>query len=294
MANSLICPSCGASAEPDGSAAYVKCVYCSSSISVAEFFKSSSTDTLSSLMEEGLSEDEMKTMARLFDGAENFIQLGEFENAKNNFLEILKISPNHLPSKFNLALCVLHSKEGTPIERAEKASKYISMGAEEYELVPELLKIRDSVAYNIASIGLSQTNSIETVKMFDISKDLIKENKDRDDLMNNYLKDLFNKMKGNFEKDLQKGKNNYCPNLTLLNMISGFSKNSIEFANLGASVAYHIIVNKKNMSSKVKDEIPNFKKTILERCQDNFISYDFGWTGLKEKTKNKSDLEKLQ
>ena len=222
--SNLTCHSCGSSSSPDGSAAFVYCQYCGASISVAAFFKDSSTDTLSALSDAGLSEEESKKISRLFEDAEYQIKANEYASARGNFEEILKIYPRHIPSRMNLANCLLFDAEQDPLERGKRVRDHLINAIAGHQEIPEVIELRDSIAFNVASMGNNITDGMQTIELFKISKQLSEKNEERDELIRKFYEKIYPKLTARIQDGLKKSKKNFSPSKADLTiMIEGSS-----------------------------------------------------------------------
>ena len=248
--SNLICHSCGAGSSPDGLATFAKCEYCGAAISVVEFFESSSTDTLASLTKAGLSDDESKKISRLFEDAEHQIKVGEYGVAKGNFEEILKLYPGHIPSRINLANCLLFDSESDALLRGQRARDHLLSANSAYQEIPEIIDLKSSVAFNIASMGINTTDGMKTIELFKISKQVSSENLERDQLIMDFYKTLSPKLLSRVKKGLKTSKEKFSPSVTDLNiMIDGYSfEPSIK--QLCTEIYQHMLKNKGSIHKR--------------------------------------------
>lgn len=280
MVKNFNCPACGAGAEPDGSSSYVVCKYCSSSISVAEFFKEASSDTLSSLTEKGLDDEDLKKVSRIVEKAEFYLESSDFKKASVLFDEVLTIAPRHLPSRFNLALSELYSAEGSAIEKAKKAASLIENSASEHELIPDLIAMKESIAYNTASIGLRQTNAFETIELLDLSRAIVPLHEKRDALVTKFFDDVYQKQKAVFDRELKSKKRKYSPNRTTVDLIlagASFSKN---LSNFGATILLFLDENKSSVNNKIEAHLSELREKVVRHCSENVQKIKFGVFGI--------------
>jgi hypothetical protein len=242
--STLICHSCGAGSSPDGSANFTKCEYCGAAISVAKFFKDSSTDTLASLVEAGLSEDESKKISRLFKDAEHQIKISEYATARGNFEEILKLYPGHIPSRINLANCLLFNTDNDPLERGKRVRDHLINANSAYQETPEIIDLKSSVAFNIASMGANITDGMKTIELFKISKQVSNENVERDKLIRNFYEELSPKLLSRVQNGLKKSKGKFSPSVTDLKIMIEGSCYEPSIKNLCTKMYQHMIKNK--------------------------------------------------
>jgi len=268
----------------------VTCQYCQSSISVAEFFKEASSETVRNLQDKGLTDEEMLKVSRLLEGAEFFIDSGDYKKAQGNLNDVLCLAPSHLPSRFNLALCELYSGIGTSEERAMRAAKLVSNAAKDYEMIPDLLKLKETIAYNICSIGLTHCNAQETMKFINISKSLVSDYKDRDKLIMNFYEDVFLGQKKIFDAEVNLRRKGYSPNQTTLNFIIAGAAYSQNLADLGATILLHLDENKSAMHSKISPMISELRENVLLNCSNEIDKLKFGIFGVKTSKIAKDNL----
>ena len=272
----LSCPSCGSSAEPNGSAAYTNCSYCQCTISVADFFSSSSSNTLEALKDYGLDDDEQKKFAKLLDKAEFYLDANEYAKASNIFEDCLDVFPKHLPSRFNLALCELYSKDVNVVEKSLRAEKIISASAVSYQLIPELIKIRDSISFNIASMGVMKNNSGDALTLFNISRRISEDNKSRDDLVIEYFDTVYERLKHWFDREIKNKKKSFTINKGQLDLIVYGAAYSKDLANLGATIFLFFKDYPEAISGKIKNIVNESEEAIFNHCSDTVDKVKFG------------------
>ena len=83
--SSIICHCCGASNSPDPELSIILCKYCKSELSVLEFYKKLSSNSIESLKEAGLSDEEQKLISRLTEDAQTLIQVKDYKIARDLF-----------------------------------------------------------------------------------------------------------------------------------------------------------------------------------------------------------------
>jgi hypothetical protein len=291
VSTSLNCPSCGAGVSPDGSAAYVTCEYCKTSISVAEFFRESSTNTIQYLADAGLSEEESKKVAKFLEGATLFVNSGEYLKAKQKYEEVLALAPGHLPSRFNLALCELYSGKETPLARAKTAVNIVNAAAASHQMIPELLSQKESIAYNIASVGLGQMDVFDTIKFIQLSKSIVTSHAERDELIANFFANIEQKQRKIVLQEIKVKGKKYSPSRTLLELILAGSPYCPNLADLGATLLLYLHDEPTSVNSKIKDILGNLHKTVLTYCHDEIASINFGFFGYKMLMVSKKKLE---
>ena len=246
----LICHSCGAGSSPDGLAHFAECEYCGAAISVVEFFKNSSTDTLASLSEAGLSEDESKKISRLFEDAEHQIKVSEYATARGNFEEILKIYPGHIPSRINLANCLLFNYENDPLERGQRVRDHLINASSAYQEIPEIIDLKSSVAFNIASMGVNITDGMKTIELFKISKQVSNENVERDKLIRDFYEELSPKLLSRVQKGLKTSKGMFSPSVADLKIMIHGSSYEPSIKHLCTKMYQHMIENKNSIHKR--------------------------------------------
>jgi hypothetical protein len=293
MAKSLNCPSCGASTSPDGSSTIVTCEYCAASISVAEFFKESSGDSINSILDTGLSDQESIEISRLVEGSEFYLSSGEFKRAKVNLEKILEALPGHLPSRFNLAQCELFSGEGTSIERAKNASRLVENSAQAHEMVPELLKLKEAISYNITSIGLQSIDARETIECVKISLALCDQHQERDNLISDFYEKIYVSQFVQFERELKEKKKKYSPNQTILNIVSAGAPYCQNLCDFGATLIVHLDKNPKSINPKIADIVPQFREIIYSNCSDKIRKVDVGMFGISYSEVSKESFKPI-
>jgi hypothetical protein len=256
----LNCHSCGASCSPDGGTYFVDCEYCGASISVAEFFKQSSSDTLAALSDAGLSDEESKTISRLFEGAEHHLQISEYEMAQRNFEEILKIYPRHIPSRLNLANCLLFDPKSEPIERAKRVKEHVLNANSGHEEIPEITALKQSIAFNVASMGSRLSNGMDSIEMFSISEEIAENNVDRDKLVEKFFESLYPKIGGRIESGLKQDKKEFSPSGTDLTIMIAGSKYLETYRNLCSKMYRHLNLNQRHVHKKSTDYLDRLKE----------------------------------
>ncbi len=204
--STLVCHCCGASSSPDGSSSFVKCSYCGTSISVAEFFKSISSNTIKALEDAGLNKNEQKNISRLFKNAKNYLKFEDFSKAKEVFEKILEVYPQHIESRLNSAICILYNKELSALEKSKIASKYCTKGIDPHQVIPEVQSILEKISYNLVTLALKEINSKNVAIMFNYSVDIIKKYPPRDEQINSYSKNIYNSLTKQFDDDLKEKK----------------------------------------------------------------------------------------
>ena len=248
--SNLICHSCGSSSSPDGSAAFVNCQYCGASISVASFFKDSSTDTLAAISDAGLSEEESKKISRLFEDAEHQIKVSEYATARGNFEEILKIYPRHIPSRMNLANCLLFDTEQDPLERGKRVRDHLINASADHQEIPEIIELKDSIAFNIASMGKNNTDGMQTIELFKISKQVSEKNEERDELIREFYEKLSPKITSRMQDGLKKLKGKFSPSITDLTIMIEGSSYEPSIKSLCTQMYQHMKKNKNKIHKR--------------------------------------------
>lgn len=280
----LQCPSCGAGAEPAGAVSYVVCTYCSCAISLAEFYKESSSITIDALKDYGLTEEENISLAKTLDHAHLYLEANDYIKASQLFSDCLSIFPKHLPSRFNLALCTLYDDELSRFEGAKKAKKLLDVSAKDYELNPELMLIRESISFNIASVGLNIGNSTETIKLLELSKEICGDHPVRDQLIREYFDDIFVRQDKWFKNEIQLKKRDFSINNTLLDLLSSGAPYSQDLANLGATILLFLKDHPSAINSKITGRIKEFENVVLEFCSNEVEIVKIGLFGVKFKS----------
>lgn len=247
----LACHSCGANNQPDGGASYIVCQFCGSSMSVASFFKESSTNTLAALADAGLSDDESKKIARLFDDAEHYIEMNEYDSAKRSFEDILKIYPRHLPSRLNLANCLIYDNKLTPLERGLKVKEFIQGASAKNQDIPEILAIKESIAFNLAAMGEKLTNGIDALKLIQISAEMQPVHKERDALAKRFFENLHTKLDARVRQGFKDSGKKYSPTQNDIEIMVVGSSYCVAMANLCAAIHYHFKNNKDSIHQKL-------------------------------------------
>jgi hypothetical protein len=296
MSHTLNCPTCGASSEPEGTACYVTCSYCASSISVVEFFRKSSSDNISSLSEAGFTKDEMTTIARLIDKVTFNLEISDFKNAKLSLSEVLAMHPQHLPSRFNLALCMLYSGEATALERAKQAAKTVLAASQEHEMIPELLVLRNSIAYNIASVAIAQSNTYDTIAILNESYKILQVHSERDVLVYDFYQKVFQNQFLLFNRELKIKKKKYIPNQTLLNVVLAGAPYNQDLCDFGGTILLlldekiSLFSSTRAENAKIINMMDEFREVVYANCSDKISKVNFGMFGVNFKAVNKQKI----
>ncbi len=259
----LVCPSCGASSSPDPEFSFINCEYCGASISVAAFYKDLSENSLESLANVGLSDDEQKQVARLIKNAESYLETGDFEDAKSQYKEILKIYPQHISSRLNISRCHLLDRSVKTLDRCEFAFKYVQ-SVKNSEKDPEITKIIQSISYDMASLGKETVSGLETIKIFEMSKNCNCESTERDELIDGYLKIKTKNFIEKIEKDLIKGKAKYSPKSTDLDYLISLSKFNLSAKAFCLSIKRYLEDNEKSMHKRSLEKITDLTKASAD------------------------------
>ena len=275
----LVCHCCGASSSPDGSSSFVKCSYCGSSISVAEFFKSISSNSIKALEDAGLDKSEQKNISRLFKNAQNYLDFEDFTKAKEVFEKILDIYPQHIESRLNSAICILYDKNISSLEKSKIVSNYCIKGIEPHQIIPEVKTILEKISYNLVTLAHKEINSENVAIIFGHSLDIIKKHSPRDEQINTYSKKIYESLTEQFDKDFSIKKERYSPSSTFLKTILMFSKFHDKFIPFGLSVSLYMKNNKKNIHPRSFDLIKNFEDELLPKNVSKIKSYKISMFG---------------
>ena len=282
----LSCHSCGGNNIPDGSASYIGCQYCGASISVTAFFNNNSSSVLSGVVVEGLTDEEAKSVARLFDDAEKYVRVGEYDSAKCNFEEILKLHPKHTPSRLSLANCIIFDEKIPALERAAKVKNYIQNSNEKYQDIPEILAIKESLVFNLASMGEKLTNGMDALKLIQISEELQTIHQERDALAQRFFGTLSSKVDGRVRAGFLDSGKKYSPTQNDIEIMVVGSRYSAPLANLCATMLYHFKKNKdsihhKSLSSqeriasaaeRAEEQVPIFNSSLFSGMKETMLS----------------------
>ncbi|MDR1914922.1 MAG: hypothetical protein LBQ68_10650 [Clostridiales bacterium] len=292
--SALNCPSCGAGVSPDGSASYVVCDYCGVSISVAEFFKEGSTNTLQYFADAGLSEEETKAIARLSENAMLFIEASDYRKAKQTFEQILTLAPSHLPSRFNLALCELYSGEGSPLERAKASVNLSKVSAKDHQMIPQIFAQKESIAYNIASIGFKQENVFDAINFFQLSLSLVDRHTERDKLIADFFAGILQKCKKTMDNEFASKGKKYSPNRTFLEILQAGAPYCSDLADLGATLLFYARDFPAAINNKIKECLTTLQQIVLQYCRNELTRIQFGILGgIKMTSANNAELTRL-
>jgi hypothetical protein len=284
MSKSMNCPSCGAPAAPEGSAQYIACGYCGTTVSVSEFLEYSLDDIRKLLEDLGLSEEEQTRVARLNELATQFIQSENYEYAETQLIQILQIIPNHPPSHFNLALCIFNNRDIELTERVSRVHKTLSAVARLDEpLSPEMETIRESIAYNMAAMGIQEQNINDAFPLFSLSRQILSRHERRDADINNYLYGQLTSLEQKVTSDIKRTKELYMPNKTTLDILLSASEYSeYALALLGSVLSIP--------AREVDIRAPNHQSLLIEtylkvkdRLPHRITTYSFTWMGTKPK-----------
>lgn len=277
----LVCHCCGASITPTASQQFVKCEFCDSSVSVVEFFQSVSTNTIKSLEDAGLDDNEQKKISRLFKNAEIYLDSKDFNKAKEIFEDILNIYPQHLESRLNSAICILYNKELDLVNKAELAHNYCTKTIEPHQITPEVDTILKKISYNICTLAQKETISEKKFEIFNYSKNIIESYDERDKIVNDYCEALLKSCNKQFESNINDRKDKYSPNTTYLNTLHTFSKIYPKFAELGLTVCLYMKDNKKNIHPRSLEMLSVLEKDFFDICKSKVKQYSFGFFGIK-------------
>jgi len=277
----LVCHCCGASIVPTASQQYVKCDFCGSSVSIVEFFQSVSTNTIKSLEDAGLDEDEQKKISRLFKNAETYLDSKDFNKAKETFESILDIYPQHLESRLNSAICILYDKSIEILTKAELAHNYCTKTIEPHQITPEINVILKKISYNICTLSQKEQISERKFEIFNYSKNIINTYEDRDKLINEYCETLFKSCNKQFENSINEKKDKYSPNTTFLNTLHIFSKIYPKFSELGLTVCLYMKDNKKSIHPRSLEKLSVLESDFSKICKSKVKRYSFGFFGVK-------------
>tara|TARA_B100000989_G_scaffold80962_1_gene57747 strand:+ start:604 stop:1473 length:870 start_codon:yes stop_codon:yes gene_type:complete len=280
----VVCHSCGASATPSNKSNFIECEFCGSSISLVDFFKNVSSNTIKSLEEFGLNEEEQKEVARKFNNAEIYLESEDYEKAKELFETILDVYPQHIESRLNAAVCTLFSKKLNPLEKSKLAHNLCTKSIQPNLITPEINSQLENISYNIATFAMKELNTDNTFEMFLLSKNIINNYPPRDEYILKYSEKLFKTYEEKIEADLNHKKDKYSPNTTFLNTIINFSELYPKFSNLGLSLSLYMKDNKKNIQSKSLELIPIIEDKLLNMNNSEVVKYTFSLFGGIKKT----------
>ena len=288
--STLTCHSCGANNQPNGGASYIVCQFCRSSISVASFIKESPKNIQAVLVDAGLSDDESKKIARLFDDAEHYVEMNEYDSAKRNFEDILRIYPRHLPSRLYLANCLIYDIKINPLERGLKVKEIIQGASAKNQDISEIFTIKESIAFNLVAMGEKLVNGIDALKLIQISSEIQPVHKERDALAKRFFENLHAKLDARIRQGFKDSGKQYSPTQNDIEIMVVGSSYSVAMANLCATILYHIKNN--------KDFIHQNLLTVQDRVQkgavkaDNQVSvFTFSFfSSVKEKQLFKSEI----
>ena len=284
MSKSMNCPSCGAPTAPEGSAQYTACGYCGTTVSVSEFLEYSLVDTRKLLQDLGLSEEEQTRVARLNELVNQFIQSENYEHAETQLIQILQIIPNHQPSHFNLALCIFNNRDIELTERVSRVHKTLSAVARLDEpLSPKMETIRESIAYNMAAIGIQEQNIIDAFLLFSLSRQILSSHERRDADINNYLDSQLTNLEQKVTSDIKRTKEGYMPNKTTLDILLSASEYSEYALDLLGSVLSIPAREVDKRATKHQSLLIETYLKVKDRLPERITTYSSTWRGFKPK-----------
>ena len=281
--SNLICHCCGASNSPNPDVSIIKCTYCKSELSVLDFYKDLSLNSLKSLEEADLSEDEQKNISRLMSDAETFLQVNDFNTAKLRFEEILKIYPQNIISRLQIAKCILQDISIEKKERFESVLKYCNL-VKMNNLEPEIVEILKSISFDLASLAKFSTNGLEALDFFEISKECFNDNPERDELIYDFLKPKYDDFKNKIYSNFNKNKN-YSPSITEISIAISYYKHLVEGKGLCLSIYDWININKKTIHPRSLEKMDDLKKASIDYV-GKYESFEKKLFGIKQVTKS--------
>jgi len=277
----LICHCCGASNSPNPSVSHVSCEYCSAAISVTAFYKDLSTSSLESLREAGMSEEESKQVSRLIQAAEEFLSVDDISRAKVSYEEVLKLYPSHLPSRMNLARCILLDREINMIARCESATKYVGMIAE-HQKDPEILALIDGLAFDMASFAKEQVNGLDALSIFQMSKRCSLHMLERDTIVSDFIKPLKEKAIQKIRKGIKKDKRKYSPSATEIELLLQYADFDEESRGWCLTLANWLEVNSSKIHARSAEKIPALRN-VSKGYAGEYVQFSMGVFGVSEK-----------
>jgi hypothetical protein len=278
----LNCHSCGATSAPDPNVSFINCEYCGASISVAAFYKGLSSNSLESLAEAGLSEDEQRTVARLVDDSSAFMNAGDLAAAKDRLESVLKVYPGHIPSRLNLAKCLLKETAVDVKQRCETVLNYCEIVAE-HQKDTEITSMIDGIAFDMASLATSSVNGFETLKLFELSTKISLKHDARDLLINTFVEPLFEKFKTKMNDGINEKKSSFSPSTTDIELLCEMSRYNYPAKGYCLTLAEWINDNSGNVHRRTLDKVSNIMDAA-EGYSGDYQVFKVGFFGITQST----------
>ena len=277
--SSIICHCCGASNSPDPEKSITICKYCKSELSVLEFYKKLSSNSIESLKQAGLSDEEQKLISRLTDDAQTLIQVKDYKTARERFEEILKIHPQHSISRLKTAKCILLDLSINKKERCESVLRYCSI-IKSSELEPKIVDLLKSISFDMASLAKYSVNGLETLELFEISKECFQEHKERDQMIYSFLEPKYIEFEKKIKSNISRNPN-YSPSVTEINIAISISKFVSEAKGLCLTMHDWITINKKTSHQRALDKVEDLKNASSD-FTGKYDSFEKKLFGLKK------------
>ena len=279
----LICHCCGASNAPDPSVTFVDCEYCSAAISVVSFYKNLSANSLESLRDAGLSEDESKQISRLLQDAETLLETEEYKSAAKRYEEVLRIYPSHFPSRLNMARCILLDRDIDVMTRCEQTVKFIN-AIPDNQRDPELNTLIHSLAFDMASLGKERVNGLEALEIFKISRSCAPINEERDSIIQNFILPLREKAISKIREGIKKDKQKFSPSSTEIGLLIEYARYDVDAKSWCFTLIDWINQNKRSMHQRTVAKLPELESAVSD-FSGSYVVFSCGMFGISEKSK---------
>ena len=282
--SSLICHGCGSTNAPDTSVSYISCEYCGASISVAAFYRGLSANSLESLVDAGLSDTDQTQVSKLMEDASEYMNAGDIPSAKDRLEKLLQIYPKHIPSRLNLAKCILRDTNVDARERSKIVVNHC-LNVPEPLKTPEITMMIDGIAFDLASLAIHSVNGLDTLHLFDISHQISGNNKERDVLVEGYVSPVLEKFVTKMRSGIKKKKSSFCPSATELELLLHISKYNEAGKSFCLTMENWISENSKKMHPRALEKLDDLAK-IANDFTGDFVVFKVGLFGIKEELKS--------
>ncbi len=227
------CPNCGQFLDSSTGAEYVKCEYCRCNIAV--FNPSVELEREGSSI--GVSEDQADMIRKLLRAGSLDLDGKNYIKAYECFDQILTINPTIWEAVMNQAICLfwMGSEDLKHMKEVKGLINKANVLSDNHEKIEQVKK---DIAYNLAAIANLKERFGANVKWslecFNISREIIEEFDERDQLITDYSEKCGSEIKLRLVKFLERDRKNYDPPFSELKVLKkmvdlthGREKNSI-------------------------------------------------------------------